>query len=166
MILVGIDPGKKGAVVALNQSGGVEFTAVMKDVSWFADQIEALKKSAENQIKVYLERAQAMPKNGAVSMFNYGVGYGELIGVLVALQIPFETVPPAVWTKTMHQSKKDTLTPKARSLQAAQRLFPTVSLKDPHSSDRAKKPHEGIVDALLIAEYGRRLTVKGHLLSS
>ncbi len=156
MLIVGIDPGQTGAVVAL-EGPDLHSVHVMKDATWFADHMEALKKYAVMEfvhgIKVYIERAQAMPKNGAVSMFKYGQHFGELIGILVALQIPFETVPPGTWTKAMHQTRDKTKTPKARSLQAVQRLYPGLRLTDPES-ERAKVPHLGIVDALLIATYG------------
>lgn len=153
MLIVGIDPGQTGGVAVLESS---PILYVMKDSTWFADMMEELK---AQPLKVYIERAQAMPKNGAVSMFKYGQHFGELLGVLTALQIPFETVPPVTWTKAIHQTTNKTIGPKARSLQAVQRLFPGVRLTDPES-ERAKKPHEGIVDALLIAEYGRRQWTK------
>jgi hypothetical protein len=41
------------------------------------------------------------------------------------------------------------------SIAAAQKLFPGVPLTIP-GSDKAVKPKDGISDALLIAEYGRR----------
>jgi hypothetical protein len=158
MLIVGIDPGKNGAVVGLQ--GKEVYIELMKDAVWFADHMESLRqRTSDGLVKVYLERAQPMPKNGAVSMFNYGQHYGELIGVLTALCISFETVPPSVWTKALHQTRKSALTPKARSLQAVQRLFPDVRLTAP-DSERATKPHDGIVDALLIAEYGRRQWTK------
>lgn len=153
MIIIGIDPGQKGAVVALTEDRTPYSIAVMKDSCWFADHISELQKEAS--LKVYLERAQAMPSNGAVSMFNYGKHYGELMGVLVALCVPFETVPPTVWTKEIHRTRSKNENPKARAVDAARRLYPGQCLTDPDST-RATVPHTGIVDALLIAEYGRR----------
>jgi len=44
---------------------------------------------------------------------------------------------------------------KAMSLVAAKRLFPNLNLRDPNAP-KSKKEHDGIVDALLIAEYCRR----------
>ncbi len=158
MLIVGIDPGKKGAVTSI-VGDEIHSIDVMGDVHWFGDHLESLKKYAIMEfvygIFVYIEKAQPMPKNGAVSMFNYGVHYGELLGTLVALSIPFETVPPTTWTKVIHQTKSKTMTAKEKTLQAIQRLYPNISLVDPES-ERAKKPHEGIVDALAIMEYGRR----------
>lgn len=54
--------------------------------------------------------------------------------------------------------KKHTIKPtrdtKAMSILAAHRLFPGVSLL---RTDKCKKPDDGMSDALLIAEYGRRV---------
>lgn len=158
MLVVGIDPGQTGAVASLDGQE-IHEIHVMKDVYWFADYMESLKRT-DPKIMVYIERAQAMPKNGAVSMFRYGQHFGELLGVLSCLRIPFQTVPPITWTKAMHQTGSKSLSPKARSLQALQRIFPDIRLTDP-TSERARVPHLGIIDALLIAEYGRRLTLSG-----
>ena len=35
-----------------------------------------------------VERAQSMPKQGIAGAFNYGIGYGKILGVLAALDIP------------------------------------------------------------------------------
>lgn len=151
MIYVGIDPGKNGAVAILR---GQEWELhVMRDALWFADLMESLKK--EGPFIVTLERAQSMPGNGAKAMFSYGTHFGELMGVMQALRVPFQTVPPLVWTKALHETSKESMGPKARSLQAVQRLFPSLRLTDP-ASDRAKVPHDGIIDAVLICEYGKR----------
>lgn len=151
MIYVGIDPGKNGAVAILRKD---EWELhVMGDAYWFSDLMETLKK--EGPLIVTLERAQSMPGNGGKAMFSYGTHFGELLGIMVALQVPFQTVPPLVWTKALHETTKETMGPKARSLQAVRRLFPSLRLTDP-KSDRAKVPHDGIVDAVLICEYGKR----------
>ena len=157
MLIVGIDPGKSGAVAVL-EDRSIHEIHVMSDIHWFCDFMDSLKvyaKETNQEIKVYIEKAQAMPKNGAVSMFTYGAHYGELLGSMTALRIPFETVPPRTWTAAMHQTKSRKISPKAKSLQALHRLFPDVRLTDPRS-ERAKVPHIGIIDAILIAEYGRR----------
>ncbi len=94
-----------------------------------------------------------MPKNGAVSMFNYGVHFGQLLGVITSLGIAHTLIPPTTWTKTMHVGTTKT-EPKEKSLQAVRRLFPGQKLT---FGEKAKKPHDGLIDALLIADYGRRI---------
>lgn len=147
---LGIDPGKTGGLVLLAGNGDfIMETTVMGTIS---EVINWLRLHPITKTMTYIEKAQAMPKNGAVSMFNYGCGYGELLGALAALNMPHTAVPPATWSKVMHQGISRSLPPKARSLAAFKRLFPGVDLK---ATDKCKKQHEGLVDAILLAEYGR-----------
>ena len=148
--VLGIDPGKTGAVCAMHADG--------PDVRRFPEDGDPLETMAELMSEyyiahAYLERVSAMPGNGAVSMFNFGRGYGLIQGWLRGLLIPFTLVSPRVWQKELHLgcSGADA---KARSAQAAKQLFPAAELVLP----RCRKPHDGMVDALLIAEWGRRNT--------
>ncbi len=100
---------------------------------------------------VLIEKAQARPGQGVSSMFNYGTGFGRLMGWCEALGLPYELVTPQAWGKVMHAGTTGT-DPKARSLQAVQRLFPGVQL----TVGKSKKVHMGLAEALLIAEYGVR----------
>ncbi len=88
-----------------------------------------------------------MPGQGVVSMFSMGYGYGLLLGVIVALEIPYTLVAPQTWKKAMlfDMPARD----KAASLARAKQLFPTMS------GEIGK--HHGKAEALLIAEYGKRL---------
>lgn len=113
--------------------------------------VELLKK--QEPTHAFIEKAQAMPGQGVSSMFSIGKGYGCMIGVCAGLGIPYTLVHPKTWQKVMFLDlpKADT---KALSLIVCQRLFPSLSLK---ASDRCSKAHDGMTDALCIAEYGRRL---------
>lgn len=143
---VGIDPGKKGAFVAIN--GAEQIVACEKTVTGEELQIFC---AIHKPRHVFLEKAQSMPRQGIASAFNYGCGYGELIGVLTAMAIPFTLVRPSYWTKALHVGTADG-EPKARSAEAFKRLFPnTEAARTPRG-----KLHDGIVDASLIALYGLR----------
>ena len=92
--------------------------------------------------KAYLEKVGAMPRQGVSSTFKFGTSYGFCLGLLTSLLVPFEEVTPAKWQQVMKcRSGGDKKITKA----AAQRLFP-----------RMKVTHKN-ADALLIAEYGRRV---------
>ncbi len=161
MRICGIDVGKKGGVAFLT---GAEATAVaMPTLAAFIAMLE-WHAAAEAGLHVFIEKAQSFPGGqGIASAFNYGQHFGELLGVIQALGIAHTLVRPAVWSKMMHAGTKDGET-KARSLEAAQRLFPRVSLL---ATPRCKKPHDGIYESLLIAEYGRRiLSGQVHRMSS
>jgi crossover junction endodeoxyribonuclease RuvC len=93
--------------------------------------------------KVGPARGRDGRKQGVSSTFKFGVAYGFVRGVVVALKIPFHEVSPQKWQKAMGcMTRGDKNVSKA----AAQRLFP--ALKITHA----------VADALLIAEYGRRNT--------
>lgn len=153
MILIGIDPGQSGAVATLKPSWeGLTTTAIVmpESVLYFAEYLgrHACGKNAH----IFIEKAQSFPKQGIASAFNYGVHFGELLGVIQALGLSHTLVSPRTWTKVMHQGTKDD-EPKKRSLEACRRIFPNIKLE---ATERSKRAHDGIVDALLLAEYGRR----------
>jgi hypothetical protein len=155
-IIIGIDPGKSGGVCFMTKNGEVFLTFPMPETP--PELLKELEKASFIQgiSHAFIEKAQAMPKNGAVSMFNYGMGFGQILGFVAALKIPYTLVQPRTWTKLMHMGTNGD-EPKKRSLEAVQRIFPTVNLL---ASSRCKKPHDGLVDAILIAEYGRRYLQK------
>lgn len=150
--VVGIDPGKHGAVALL--CNDPETTDL-----WTMDELTTGSKglwgilNESGVLHAYIEKAQAMPHQGVTSMFTYGTGFGKILGWCEATETPYTLIPPKVWTHEMHKGCTGT-DPKSKSLQAVRRLFPTVSLK---ATDHSTKPHSGYIDALLIAEYGRRI---------
>jgi len=178
VIIIGIDPGLDGAIAVLTGEGAVARwlngrpmleamprAAKVLDVSQLVTTLDALYAEAcgtararlnddlvRRRVHAYLEKAQAFPKQGGSSSFKFGRVFGIVEGLIAAQRWPLTMVPPSVWTRAMHAGCEGS-TPKQRSAVAASRLFPGIDL---HKSERSRKPHEGIVDALLIAEYGRR----------
>jgi crossover junction endodeoxyribonuclease RuvC len=89
-----------------------------------------------------------MPKQGVASSFTFGEGFGIWKGIIAAFQLPVELVSPQRWKKTMlaDQGKE-----KDASRFKAMQLFPSVA-------DQLKRvKDDGRAEALLLAEYGRRL---------
>ena len=152
MIYIGIDPGKNGGIACIQK---VEDKQIIEIAPYSDENIVGLLNKCDlasdingEEIKCVLEKVNAMPGQGVVSMFNFGQNYGFIQGVLRAYRIPYELVPPQKWKKEFSvTSDKNT------SIEVCKRLFPTVNLK---ATDRCKKDHDGIAEALLIAEYGRR----------
>jgi len=152
MIYVGIDPGQKGGIAFLSPSEGFKINlhrmpATNKEINDFVCQMK--------DATVVIEKAQPMPGQGSVAGFTYGVGYGLLIGLLTAHKIRYIEVRPAEWKKVVlagvSGKGKTKQEKKADSVMAAERLFPHAELIPPG----CKKPHDGISEALLLAEYGR-----------
>ena len=94
-----------------------------------------------------LESVHSMPKQGVASAFSFGRGFGLWEGILVALGIPYLIVAPQTWKAVMlRDMPKDK---NAAKLQAA-RLWPELG-----------RLSDGEAEALLMAEYGRRLQGAG-----
>jgi len=147
---LGIDPGKKGGIAHIN---GKRQITVQPMPSAF-DLSEYLGRVRVDH--VCLEKSQAMPGQGVSSMFNYGEGYGMIQGLLIAKKIPFTLVTPQRWQKVMLAGVSKDKATKARALEAANRVF-TKSSSFWLASSRSRKPHDGMIDSALIAEYCRRL---------
>ncbi len=151
MRVIGIDPGVNGAIAVLSKAGSMLDMEPMPE----SGPIGLLKFFKEEWIgHVFLEKAQAFRGQGVSSSFNYGQHFGELVGMLQVMALPFTLVAPRNWTKQMHMGTSNKLEAKVRSAQAAQRLFPSVNFL---RTVKCKKPHDGMIDAILIAEYGRRI---------
>ena len=144
MKILGIDPGATGAIAAIYSTGAHNVWDMPPLPHDLADLLETVVGEDDGIGMAYLEKAQAMPKQGVSSMFNYGVGYGTIIGILTALNIPYTTVTPAVWKRALGLTGK----PKDASRALARAHYPTASL------NRVKD--HGRAEALLIAEYGRQ----------
>lgn len=150
--IVGVDPGLQGGIAVLTPYGPGRLLP-MPTAGREIDLGEVARILIDLQAQephVALERAQAFPKAGVSGMFRYGCGYGGILGVCAALAIPVTLVAPAKWHRMLCTGNGN---PKARAAEAAGRLFPDVTL----TVGKGRKPHEGVVDALLIAEAGRRL---------
>jgi hypothetical protein len=147
MIYIGVDVGKSGGVAILD---GDKARAFVFDRQEFAETMRLL---SGERVFACVERVGNMPsagrKQGGTSMFTFGKGAGFIEGVLTTMQIPFELALPQTWKKEFGLIGKD----KAASVEVCQRLFPSVNLL---ATERSRKPHDGMAEALLIAEYGRR----------
>jgi hypothetical protein len=144
-IIMGIDPGISGAVAFYFPI--VPSRISVDDVPVAGGEINVAELARLIRIHrptlAVIERAQAMPKNGAVSMFNYGRSYGDVRGVIGAMEIPLYFVTPAAWKKHLNLSAD-----KEESRLRAIRMFPSVA------EQFKLKRHHGRAEAALIALYG------------
>ena len=147
MIYIGVDPGKNGGIAILSDTIP-DVTVRVFSEDELLHICKTFRKTFNEDCKCVLEKVNAMPGQGVVSMFNFGQNYGFIQGVLKAYNIPFELVPPQKWKKEFSVSSD-----KNTSIEVAKRLFPGVNLK---ATERCKKDHDGMAEALLISEYGRR----------
>lgn len=154
MKIIGIDPGQKGAIV-LVEGPDVEYLLmpyVAKELDcrlifqWIKDRSPDL---------VVLERQLGMAGQGRTSIFSTAKSYGELRAITEIIEAPYLTPLPSQWTKQMLEGVPGKKGDKSRNIAASRRLFPKVDM----TPGRRVKPHDGIADALLLAEFGRRKLV-------
>lgn len=166
-ISIGIDPGKEGAIVVIEGDEVWKFLfpkiGTDYDISGIAEILGTWKESGINM--VVMENIHALPSVGAKSNWSLSRGKAIIETTLTMLNIPFTMISPKKWQKQMWEGVEIQKTPskknksgwktdtKATSLMAAKRLFPDEDLT---KSTRSQKPHDGIIDALLMAEYARR----------
>jgi hypothetical protein len=179
MIYIGIDPGQVGGMTFIDGETGEIFSCVMplkKDKSIDGDRaasiiMENISDPHSIGFKdsiIYIEDVHAIFGTSAESTFNFGFNTGFIHGVVEALGLEVKLVQPKDWQKVLWEGfaviKKPSKSgktmvndTKATSIMVAQTLFPNVDLR---KSSRARMPHDGKADSLLIAEYGRRINKK------
>jgi crossover junction endodeoxyribonuclease RuvC len=150
LIYIGVDPGAKGgyAVIAKTETGQAVF-AYPWDDSFFAMEMASLMQMKEHGIVAAVEKVGARPGQGTVSMFNFGKSAGYIEGVLAALGIPYQLVPPNKWKKEFSLIGQD----KQASIVTCRKLFPKLDLK---RTERCRTDSDGKAEATLLAEYARR----------
>lgn len=150
MRVIGIDPGNEGAIAVLEGGRLLEVFDMPLMANGKKRQVNAaalsglLEKATFDFLdtEVAVEKVGAMPGQGVTSMFNFGMGYGVIQGVVAAMCVPMHLVTPQSWKKRagLIGKEKD----QARTL--AQQLYPDAPL--------ARKKDVGRADAILIARYG------------
>lgn len=168
-IIIGIDTGLDGGIAILcpHKDPIVLVTPVL-DIKcagktkkgnnktkreYFINEIVSILKpyADRNDVHAFVEKAGCMPSQSAQSGFQTGRGFGMLEGIIAALGIPITTPLPQQWQKVMIPGQAGQT--KARSISVAVRMFPKTNFK---KSDRCTTYHDGMTDAVLIAEWGRR----------
>lgn len=151
MIVVGIDPGASGGIAWLAPGQHAVGALAVKMPETERDTWDVLRSLAVTDqpgivpVFAIIEAVHSMPKQGVSSSFKFGRSYGFLRGCLIASGIPFEEVTPQRWQKELGCLTKGD---KNVSKRRAQQLFPL--LKITHAT----------ADALLLAEYARRLWMR------
>lgn len=180
MKIIGIDPGLDGGIaimiggniINLIEMPTYEETTKTKlksgkykkqrhiDAHAFADIIFAHKEA-----KIYMEKVNPFAGMGSASSTRMAINIGRLEGILIGMGFTWEYVTPGRWQKALwkdsdwverknpnKRTKQGNTDTKKTSLNAAQRLFPLVNF-----IPRGKQvPHDGLFDAALIAEHGKR----------
>ena len=154
MTTIGIDPGLSGGIAYVSDSGAEAIPMPILDKRPDMEKVAQFLEGLDIGL-VVIEKVQLRPGESGTSALTIGRNVGIIIGWLMAKVIPYEEVPAQTWKKAVGatcDSKAKPKEKKAASVAAARRLFPQVELVLP----RCKNYHDGMAEALLIAEYGRR----------
>lgn len=149
MNVLGIDPGQKGGIAFITDfhSEAVPMPMIGKDFDVPAIMEIIRTKSVE---LVVIEKVHGMPGQGVRSTFTFGYGVGVIVGTVETLGLPLRWVTPQAWKKiVLAGTGKD----KDAAIAHVRQAYPGVALVPP----RCRTPHDGIADAVCIAEYGRRV---------
>lgn len=147
MIYAGIDPGLKGGIACIGDECSAEPMPVIGGEIDVTALHEWLAKYGPDLTVV--EQVHSMPKQGVKSTFTFGVGYGRILATLDLMAYPYIVVRPQEWKK---QVLAGTAKDKDAAITFARRSFPWAELMP----GKKRVPHDGIADALCLAEYGRK----------
>lgn len=164
-LIVGIDPGKDGAIAFMSQTGiwVVDTPTLQRSSSGkkgkrqydeqgmrqsLVDFIDA--HSAHGEVMVGVEMTTPRPDEARMTTWAQAMGIGLWKGILIGMQMPFIEVYPQVWKRQLLSGLPKG---KAAAYTGASRLYPWLApkLKGPKGGLK-----DGRCDAVLIAEYARR----------
>lgn len=162
MTYIGIDPGLTGAIAAIDENRQEGPVLEIYDMPTRPSGSKGKRELDTHQFKeivgsyyyrgdyeAVIEKQQAMPGQGTVSMFRLGYHYGALTGILETSSIPFTAVHPRTWKKDMLRDMgPDKDASRARAIQ----MFPKYA-----DQFRRKKDH-GRAEAALMAAYCKRIS--------
>lgn len=151
MRYLGIDPGVSGGLACLDEDGSVIEVQRMPETD--GDLLAMIVMMRGDAAQAMLERVRSSPRMGSSAAFTFGQGYGRLRMALLACGVPFAEVMPRRWQMALgcHMAglgkfgERDDVAAKNHTKGYAQSWFPRV------------KVTHAVADALLIAEYARRL---------
>lgn len=184
MRYMGVDPGLNGAIAILTQEGQVELLAPTptsdNDKGRQEYNLAAIAKllcatARAGEVLVTVEKLQGLPPTrttpegevkplgGFLTNVHRGEarGWAWMIAGLAAAGLPItcELVPPKEWQKELVKGFPAGGN-KERSLAVAKAIFPTVPL---FRTARSRVEDDGMAEALLLAELGRRRSFGGEL---
>jgi len=155
---IGIDNGLTGALVALSDHPGPPIAMLPMPTRGKAkgNEVDAdavwhwLAQFDLNALSVVLE-TPGKHSPGAQALCSMWDSYGAIRGVLESRAIRHHRITPQAWQKVMLVgcAKGDT---KPAALARCRQLWPAETW---FASQRCSKPHEGLIDAALIAEFAR-----------
>ncbi len=167
MLVLGLDTGSHGAFVVLDQREKIKATYAFPDGERdqiFVNYLDNLR-AIEKPTVAYVESVHAIYGSAAQSTFNFGRNFQLAIDGLLVSGIPIKYVVPRVWQKEIYQGAPQYIKKGTKNKRDNKRISCEIALKHFNvdhylATSRSKKPHDGLVDASLIALYGLRNELK------
>ena len=167
---IGIDIGKQGAI-CIQERDKPMVTHKMPMIKTELDYLalyQLLEPYEGGNGRVIFERLGVIFGSSKQVAWSMGHQSGAVEMACVALSIPFIKIPAKEWQKAMFtgvdeitktanklsKTGKPVRDTKAMALVAVKRIFPTLKLT---FGDRATVPDDGLIDAVLMSEYAKRL---------
>ena len=142
-LFIGIDPGIKGGI-AFIYDDDYHVKNTPNTVQEMAQTLIDMKGIAPNTpTYCCIEAVHSMPGNSGRSMFTFGTNYGQWMGILATLHIPYVLVTPHKWMSWYGSRPKNRKDRKNHLKNLAQQRFPNAKIT------------LGTADAMLIANYLR-----------
>ncbi len=148
MIYIGIDPGKTGAIAAIEQDN-LRFAFTFSNWKDMNRETTGLP-----DCFICIEKLWGMPLRGCQGNFALGENYGAWKALLEMKQLPFIEAAPATWQpKILNTSKKKSKETKILSLQYVNKRYPALNL--PMKTAKDISQNCGVSDAICLALYAR-----------
>lgn len=166
MITLGVDPGDKGAIIALDENarpvlawtaddrGGESgyFIDGDPDPMLIAERLRPLRDVGV--LRVVLETPFAPGRIGTANAITIGRRWGILYAAIRAARLPLQFVTPAKWSADLFGGKKgaDAKAKKAAAVRLVGERVPDLRLVLPG----CRVAHDGLADACCLALWGMR----------
>lgn len=146
-MICGIDPGATGGIAWLTDHGHLlevrDLPVVKGEGLMPAVLASMLREPGRAPVHAFVERVASRPGAGVAGMFNFGRDYGQILGVLAALDIAVTLVTPTRWKGNL-RIPADKSAARARAAQ----LWPGLA------GTFARVKDDGRAEAALIGLYG------------
>ena len=114
-IIIGIDPGRSGAISVRYNDNLIISTKCPKTVEEMGKVVNNIFLNGEKKLAVaYIEQVHAFPTDARSSAFKFGQNYGGWLGILAALGIRTVLVSPQKWMKYFGEQTKEGRLPKEK----------------------------------------------------
>jgi hypothetical protein len=163
---IAIDPGKNGAIVYRDKNLPESkikihtMPLIKKELDYHAlNKIITSLAGDNSDVVLVIEKVGVIFGTSKTTAFSMGHQSGAIEMCAVANRYKYVLVPPKTWQKdiflgipVISKAKSSANDTKAMALVAANRMFNPEMLR----TNPKNKPHDGIVDALLISEFACR----------